>query len=107
MKAALIFASTVLFIQPLIAATSNCAATAGIAAFKLAHPQGNKPNSSLYVSVDDTKLVKKSGSTLYYRVEIRFDVNEGYSDSFPSETYSVLALGNERVCKVTGVKLVK
>jgi hypothetical protein len=51
--------------------------------------------------------VKKSGSTLYYRVELRFDVNEGYSDSFPSETYSVLALGNERVCKVTGVKLVK
>ncbi len=93
--------------QSLFAANIDCAKAAGNAALKLAHPQGNKTDSSLFVSIGDTRLSKKSGSRLYYKVEINFDVNDGYSDSFPTETYSVIATGNEQTCRVTGVVLVK
>jgi len=92
--------------KPLFA-DQDCATLAGNAALRVAHPQGNRSDSALYVSVSGMKLLGKSGSTLYYKVDINFDVSDGYSDSFPSETYTVFATGTEQACRVTGIRLTK
>lgn len=99
--------ATTLFVQSLFAANQNCAKLAGETALKVANPKGNSPNSSVYTSVSGVRLFKKIGSSLYYRVDISFDINDGYSDSFPPEVYTVLATGDERNCRISGVKLVK
>lgn len=103
----LALAAVILFIQSLFAATPDCATVAGKAAFKKARPDGNRRDSTVIASVGEAKLLKKSGKNLYYRIEIAYDVVGGYSDSFPSEIYAVVAHGDERTCKVTGVKLAK
>lgn len=87
-------------------AHAECEKTAAKAALRLARPNGNNPDSSVYASVGGSNLVDKSGQRLIYEVQIDFDVNDGGStDSFPSEVYIVTAKGTESSCKITGVEL--
>lgn len=89
-------------------AHADCANTVEKSAFRLARPNGNNPESSLFVSVGGSNLVEKNGQLLTYEVQIDYDINDGASsDSFPSELYLVSAKGTEKSCKVTGVWLKK
>ena len=90
---------------PLAFGSSLCAVAAGNAALAVAQPA--RPGSTVVASVRDAKLLKASGSTLYYKIEIAFDIQDGYSDSFPPEHYTVVATGTEQACRVTGVRLNK
>lgn len=89
-------------------AHADCTQTAEKSAFAIARPNGNDPQSSVYASVADSKLLSKKGPLLSYEVQINFDINDGASsDSFPPEVYLVSAKGTEKSCKVTGVQLKK
>lgn len=89
-------------------AHADCAQTAGEHAFAIARPNGNDPQSEVFASIGDIKLLKKKGQHLSYEVQIIFEFNDGASSGdFPPEVYLVSAKGTEKSCKVTGVQLQK
>lgn len=108
MKTFLLFLSLITISAPrAFAAKLNCAQTVSKATLAVAHPGGNKPNSSVFVSSTVT-LINQENSILNYKIQVDFDINDGSaSDGFPPEIYSVTAVGSEKSCKATKVELVQ